>query len=44
MKQNKILTTANLSLLVLLLAFASFASAQTTVTTKAKSFATAGSS
>ncbi|HEX7334467.1 MAG TPA: DUF2950 domain-containing protein [Pyrinomonadaceae bacterium] len=39
MKQNKILTTANLSLLVLL--FASFVSAQTTVTTKAKSFATA---
>ena len=41
MKQNKILTTANLSLWVLLLAFVSFASAQTTVTTKAKQFATA---
>ena len=39
MKQNKILTIANLSLLVLL--FASLASAQTTVTTKGKSFATA---
>ena len=39
MKQNKILTTANLSLLVLL--FASFVSAQTTVTTKGKSFTTA---
>src|SRR5688572_16933946 len=39
MKQNKILTIANLSLLVLL--FALFASAQTTVTTKGKSFATA---
>jgi hypothetical protein len=41
MKQNKILTTANLSLWVLLLVFVSFASAQTTVTTKAKQFATA---
>ena len=42
MKQRKTITTANLSLLVLLLlAFASFAAAQTTVTTKAKSFATA---
>ena len=42
MKQNKILTTANLSLwVVLLLVSASFASAQTMVTTKAKSFATA---
>jgi len=41
MKHNKIFTTANLGLLVLLLAFASFASAQTTVATKAKSFATA---
>lgn len=42
MKQNKILTTANLSLWMgLLLVFASFASAQTMVTTKAKSFATA---
>ena len=39
MKQKKILTIANLSLLVLV--FVSFASAQTTVTTKAKSFATA---
>ena len=39
MKQNKILTFANLSLLVLL--FAALASAQTTVTTKGKSFATA---
>jgi len=42
MKQNKILTTTNLSLwVVLLLVFASFASAQTMVTTKARSFATA---
>lgn len=42
MKQKKTRTTANLSLWVLLLlAFASFASAQTTVATKAKSFATA---
>ena len=39
MKQNKILTIANLSLLVLVCA--AFASAQTTVTTKGKSFATA---
>ena len=41
MKHNKIFKTANLSLLVLLLAFASFASAQTTVATKAKSFPSA---
>ena len=39
MKQNKIMTTAILSLLVLV--FASFVSAQTTVATKGKSFATA---
>ena len=42
MKQSKTMTTANLSFSVLLLlAFASFAAAQTTVTTKAQSFATA---
>jgi len=42
MKRNKTMTTANLTLCVLLLlAFASFAPAQTTVTTKAKSFPTA---
>jgi len=42
MKQNKILTTTNLSLwVVLLLVFASSASAQTMVTTKARSFTTA---
>ena len=42
MKLNKTNTIANLSLwLLLLLAFASFASAQTTVATKAKSFTTA---
>lgn len=42
MKRNKTTTTTKLSLCVLLLlAFASFAPAQTTVATKAKSFATA---
>ena len=42
MKQNKTMTIANLSTWVLLLlAFASFTAAQTTVTTKAKSFPTA---
>lgn len=42
MKLNKTNTIANLSLwLLLLLAFATFASAQTTVATKAKSFTTA---
>ena len=42
MKQSNIKTTANLSLCVLiLLAFASFTPAQTTVATKAKSFPTA---
>ena len=40
MKRNKTFTTANL-ILVLLLAFAAVVSAQTTVTTKAKQFATA---
>ena len=42
MKKSKTMTTANLSLgVLLLLAFASSTAAQTTVTTKAKSFATA---
>ena len=42
MRQSKTITTANLSVgVLLLLAFASFAAAQTTVTTKGKSFATA---
>lgn len=43
MKRNKIIATTTLSFcLLMLLAFASFAIAQTTVTTKAKSFPTAG--